>query len=97
LIVFHSICPFNVPAERRAAVAEFLSRVNHGLSLGNFEIDLDDGEVRLKTVLLEDGAPGAARIEKAISANGRALEAFLPGITAITEGTAPAKVIKRLS
>jgi hypothetical protein len=97
LIIFHSICPITVPTERRAAVVEFLSRVNYGLSLGNFEIDLDDGEVRFKTVLLEDGAPGVARIEKAISANGRALEAFLPGITAITEGTEPAQVIKRLS
>src|SRR3954466_14252381 len=48
-VVVHSVYPSGVPAERRAEVAMFLTRANYGLPIGNFEIDLDDGEVRFKT------------------------------------------------
>jgi hypothetical protein len=43
--VFYSILPTNVPAAKRAAVAEFLTRANFGLVIGNFEMNMDDGEV----------------------------------------------------
>ena len=32
----------------RAAVAEYLTRANYGLKLGNFEMDYRDGEIRFK-------------------------------------------------
>ena len=35
--LFYSVCPFNVPDPRRATMAEFLTRANYGLALGNFE------------------------------------------------------------
>src|SRR5215212_5325423 len=37
-----------VPPERREAVALLLTRANYGIYLGNFEMDLDDGEIRFK-------------------------------------------------
>lgn len=45
-----SYCIFSarVPADRRAAVAEALTRANWGLALGNFEIGFDEGEVRFR-------------------------------------------------
>lgn len=39
----------NVPEDRRLALAEFLTRANYGLFIGNFEMDWQDGEVRYKT------------------------------------------------
>ena len=38
----------NVPADRRTAMAEALSRINTRIPLGNFELDFEDGEVRFR-------------------------------------------------
>jgi len=41
--------PVKMPAERRAAVAEYLMRANWDLNFGNFEMDWTDGEVNFRT------------------------------------------------
>ncbi|MEZ5253623.1 MAG: YbjN domain-containing protein [Microthrixaceae bacterium] len=38
-----------VPEDRRLAVAELFTRANYGMRIGNFELDLRDGEVRYKS------------------------------------------------
>src|SRR3972149_5772185 len=53
--VFYSVCPINVPKERQPAVAEFLTRANYGMIIGNFEMDYSDGEVRYKTSIDVEG------------------------------------------
>lgn len=50
-IVVYSLLPDVVPDSERLRLAQMLSRINYGLVLGNFELDLDDGEVRYKTSL----------------------------------------------
>ncbi|MBR6789939.1 MAG: YbjN domain-containing protein [Oscillospiraceae bacterium] len=40
---------FKVPEARRAAVTEFITRANYGLFLGNFQMDLNDGELIYQT------------------------------------------------
>ena len=40
-----------IPDEKRKMIAEYLAYANYGLLLGNFEIDLNDGEVRYKSCL----------------------------------------------
>ena len=35
----------------RSAVAEFLTRANYGLNWGNFELDMNDGEIRYKVMV----------------------------------------------
>jgi hypothetical protein len=47
--VFYSVYPDLVAEEYQIAVSEFLTRANFGMAIGNFEINLDSGEVRLKT------------------------------------------------
>ena len=37
------------PEEMRVPMAEFLTRANYGLRIGNFEMDFEDGEVRYKS------------------------------------------------
>jgi len=47
--IFYSVIPSRVPKESRAQVMEFITRANYNLLVGNFEMDLADGEVRFKT------------------------------------------------
>jgi len=54
-MVFYSICPVNVPQHKLMAVAEFLTRANSGMILGNFELGFTDGEIRYKTSIDVEG------------------------------------------
>ncbi len=47
--------PLRVPEAQRPAIAEYLTRANYGLTLGNFEMDFADGEVRFRTSMNTDG------------------------------------------
>ena len=44
-----TIVPASVPQSRRVAVAELPMRINWALLLGNFEMDMEDGQVRVRT------------------------------------------------
>ena len=46
---FVSDMGMNIPAASRPAVMEYITRVNWGLPIGNFEMNIDSGEVRFKT------------------------------------------------
>lgn len=50
-IVFYSVFPAKVPAEKRQMMAEMLARINYGLLQGCFEMDFGDGEIRFRTGL----------------------------------------------
>ncbi len=90
-VVFYSICPLRVPEAKRAAMSEFLTRVNYGVVIGNFEMDLDDGEVRYKTSLdLEDVTEPAvlpALLGHIVYANVAAMDRYLPGMMAVITGS----------
>ncbi len=49
--VFRAIWQLPFPPETRAAVAEYLHRVNYPVPVGGWAIDLDDGDVRWKSGL----------------------------------------------
>ena len=46
LVLFYSYCPIKAPEDKRPILADFLTRANYGLYVGNFEMDFNDGEVR---------------------------------------------------
>ena len=54
-IVYYSIFPAHVPEDKRGTVMAFLTYANYGLIYGNFEINLDDGQVRYKTSIDVEG------------------------------------------
>ncbi len=94
LLAFYSVLPAPVPPRRREAVAEFLTRANYGLSLGNFEMDFDDGEVRAKVVLaVGSHPPDDVLVERLIRVSGRLVEVFLPGVEAVVDGADPAAAL----
>lgn len=85
--LFYSVVPLNVPGDRRPAMAEFLTRANYGLPLGNFEMDFADGEVRFKTSIdVEDDRLSEALIRNAVYMNLFTLDKYLPGIMAVMYG-----------
>ncbi len=97
-LVFHSLCPLSVPEERRLAAAEFLTRANCGLPLGNFELDFDDGEIRFKTSIdMEDVEPITLLVKHVVYANVIMMDRYLPGIISVVgENISPAKAIAEI-
>ena len=82
--VFYSVSPINTPEGRRAAMAEFITRANYGMMIGNFEMDFSDGEVRYKTsVDVEDTELNAALMKPLIYANVSTMDRYFPGISSV--------------
>lgn len=55
--IFYVQSGVKTPEESRGQVAEFLTRANYGLRIGNFELDMSDGEVRYKSSIDFEGIP----------------------------------------
>jgi hypothetical protein len=55
-----------VPEQRRLAVAEALNRINYTNLFGSVELDMKDGEVRVRTVLEDEGFIGEKMIDRAL-------------------------------
>lgn len=93
--VFYSVCPVKVPEDRRAALAEFITRANYGLILGNFELDYSDGEIRYKTSSDVEGSTLThAMIRQMVYANVLIMDRYLPGIMNVIYGSqSPADAI----
>jgi len=81
---FYSTLLFNAPEEKRMAVAEFITRANYGLIIGNWELDFDDGEIRYKTSLdIEGDEISTALIKQVVHANVVITDKYFPGIVEI--------------
>ncbi len=61
-LVVYSHMAEAVPESERVRLALMLTRINYGLMFGNFELDLDDGELRYKTSLVAEAMPLNATI-----------------------------------
>lgn len=91
IFLFYSIAPVNVPQEKRPAIAEYLTRANYGLPLGNFEMDFSDGEVRFKTSLDVEGEEymlTPAMIKSIVYSNVLTMDRYLAGMMAVIYGGA---------
>jgi len=85
--LFESVLHERVPAARRAAVAEYLDRVNRRLEIASCELDWDDGSVRIKTGIDFHGEPPTRPlIAGVVEANFEAATRYLPGVRAVVRG-----------
>jgi len=85
--VFYSVCAAKAPEAKRLALAEFLTRANYGLIVGNFEMDWHDGEVRYKTSLdVEGDRLTPALVKQMAYANVVTMDRYLPGIMRVIYG-----------
>lgn len=96
--VFYSMCPVNAPENKRLAIAEFLTRANSGIIIGNFELDFADGEISYKTSIdVEGDRLSFALIQGVVYANVTMMDEYLPGIMSVIYGNlSPKEAIAQL-
>jgi hypothetical protein len=71
-------------------MAEFLTRANFGLTIGNFEMDFSDGELHYKTAIDVTGDRlSLPLVENLVQANLVIMDKYLPGIVAVIGGEHP--------
>jgi hypothetical protein len=97
-VLFYSVLPLNVPAEKRAAIAEFITRANYGMALGNFELDFNDGEVRYKTsVDVTDQEIAAGLLRPLVYTNVLMMDKYMSGLIAVVYAdVSPAEAVKQI-
>lgn len=86
-LLFYAVAPIRVPEAVRPSVAEFITRANYGMRIGNFELDFADGEVRYKSSLNflgEELTPGYVR--NAIYPAVRTMDRYLLGLLRVSFG-----------
>lgn len=80
-----------------AMMADFLTRANYGLPLGNFELDMNDGELNFKNSLDVSGGHLTAAMVKTLVLFGiESMNRYLPGLRAILQGTQPKDAIESI-
>jgi len=80
-----------VPATRRREAMEFITRANYGLLVGNFEFDLDDGEVRFKAAGdYEDGDMSQSQFRNLLFLSVSMVDRYFPGLQSVIQGSSDA-------
>jgi hypothetical protein len=86
-LVMYSKHEAEVPISQRLNMAEFITRVNFGIVVGNFEMDFSDGEIRFKTSIDSQGEIVTNNVlTSLINANLANMELYLPGIQVMMTG-----------
>ena len=98
VFVFYSIITVRVPETQRLLVAELLARINYGLNIGNFELDMNDGEIRYKTSIDVEGGDLTPRmVETLIAVNISTTDRYFPSFADVMyAGVAPMEAVARI-
>ena len=81
----------NVPEDALVAVAEFFTRANYGMRIGNFELDFGDGEIRYKSSLDFEGAGLTPRlVSNAIYPAVTTMDRYFTALMRVAFGNIPA-------
>lgn len=96
--LFHSLMGMNIPQQYRASVVEYITRVNYGLTLGNFEMDFDSGDIRFRTSIESpDAELSVGIVRELIYANVHTMDHYFPGVMAVVHaGLSPEAAIARI-
>ena len=98
IFVFYAIIPIRVSETQLLLVAELLARINYGLNIGNFEMDMNDGEIRYKTSIdVEGGDLTSHMVETLIAVNISTTDRYFPSFAEVMyAGTTPAEAVLRI-
>jgi hypothetical protein len=90
--VFSSLLDVDVADGQWAAVGEFLHRATAGLVIGNFDVDLDRGDISFRTSIdVEGDRLSPALLTNLVMANLIVADHYLPGLWRVATGEATAK------
>ena len=91
-----AMCSMKADESCRNAVMEYITRANYGLRIGNFELDLNDGEIRYKTYLQMQGdIPPAKTVDRYLSLRYLMLEKYGNGLLSVMFGVStPEEAVK---
>ena len=80
-----------VPETRRREIMEYLTRANYGLLLGNFELDVADGEVRFKCATdIEHHGLSYEQYQSMLYVSVAMMDRYFPGLQKVVQGTSDA-------
>lgn len=96
-VLVYAIYPNFVPLNRRAEVSEAINRVNYTLIFGNLEMDLKDGEIRVRAVLESDTFVSEQMIDRAVRKSIDLADQYQAAILAIAFGNVGAQGILELA
>ena len=86
-ISVYSIIPMSAPEAKRLEIADYLHRANYDMVIGNFELDMRDGEIRFKASAdYGDEEPHLDRLDKLIDCCLAMADKYCPGIGMIVFG-----------
>lgn len=78
-------------------MAEFLTRANYGLPLGNFELDMNDGELNFKNSIdVTGGTLTSAMVKTLVVFGVESTNRYLPGMRAVLQGTSPHEAVEAI-
>ncbi len=84
--VFYSICPLTASETQKLAVAEFITRINYSLTVGNFDLDFATGTIRYKTSINVAGDYLSYEIiGNLVKGNIAAMDKYLPDILVVID------------
>jgi hypothetical protein len=86
-LVVYGVLPDAVDEAHRVPVGAFLSALNYGLTIGNFEIDLSDGEVRFRAGIdVEGGALTGPMVRSMAASCVINVDVYAPAIASVASG-----------
>ena len=93
LVTVFAALDLEVPADRRAEVAELAGRLNQQLAVGSFEVDPDDGAVAFKAGIdVEGDRLSVALLRQLVGHALVAAERAIPLFAAVAEGRFPPRM-----
>jgi hypothetical protein len=99
LFSFYSIYGSNAQKNKQAQMAELITRLNYGMIIGNFEMDFETGQIRLKTSIDFGGLrPEVVLIDHVIIKNIYIMDECIPCIEAVLfQNQTPEEAIKLIT
>jgi hypothetical protein len=87
-VLAYSTYPVYVPELKRAQVVEALTRINYSIIYGNLEMDLKDGEIRVRTVVEGETQMSDGMIERVLNSNLNSADRYFAPLMAVAFGNA---------
>jgi hypothetical protein len=87
-VLTYSTYPIYVPELKRTQVVEALTRINYSIIYGNLEMDLKDGEIRMRTVVEGETQMSDGMIERVLNSNLSSADRYFAPLMAVAFGNA---------